>query len=399
VVSAFCTRDQLTFPTVVATYQLDTDASDLEKMAANIAIGQTIGTWGGAHMSELEPFMARVVSLEEIPPPQGAKFESGCSRRAIIQVAYPLKTVESDLGSLLTVLFGKLSMAGAIRLTDIEVPEAFIQHFPGPRWGVSGIRATLGVSDGPLLMSIFKPCLGLSAQTLAQMFYEQALGGVHLVKDDEILCEPDFEVTRRRLAACLESGEKARRETGQKCLYAINLTGPAELLLERARTLVADGAEALLFNYLSYGMPMLAALRQDEGIGVPLVAHPSLAGAFYGSPTHGISPKVIFGQLPRLAGADAVLFPSPYGSVSLPMPDALAVRDALSHSIHGVQSAFPVPSAGITAEMVSRMVADFGSDLIINAGTGIHDHPEGSLAGAKAFRQQIAQQPSPILQG
>lgn len=238
-------------------------------------------------------------------------------------------------------------------------------------------------------MSIFKPCLGLPPETLADMYTTQALGGVNLVKDDEILSDPDFETARRRLEACLKAGERAAAQGGNRLLYAINLTGPAETLLDRARQLVQDGATAILFNYLCYGLPMLQALRSDPDITVPLVAHPSLAGAFYGSAYHGLDPQLIFGTLPRLAGADLVLFPSPYGSVALPQEDAMAVKQALLSDIPGLHSALPVPSAGIQADMVPRILADFGPDVVINAGTGIHDHPEGSLAGAKAFVQAV----------
>jgi 2,3-diketo-5-methylthiopentyl-1-phosphate enolase len=136
---------------------------------------------------------------------------------------------------------------------------------------------------------------------------------------------------------------------------------------------------------------MLAALRNDDAVSVPLMAHPALAGAFYGSPFHGISPSVLMGQLPRLAGADWMLFPSPYGSVALLKSDALAVKDALNQPIHGLNPCFAVPSAGITEAMIPDILSDFGSDVIVNAGTGIHDHPEGTLAGTKAFRTALNQ--------
>jgi 2,3-diketo-5-methylthiopentyl-1-phosphate enolase len=172
-------------------------------------------------------------------------------------------------------------------------------------------------------------------------------------------------------------------------LYAINLTGPCEEMLERARTLAADGAHMLLFNYLCQGLPMLAALRNDKRINIPLMAHPALAGAFYGSPAHGVSPQVLFGRLPRLAGADLVLFPSPYGSVALPKTDALEVADALRKPLASLRPSFPVPSAGIKGSMISDILNDFGDDVVVNAGTGIHDHVEGSLKGAKEFASAL----------
>jgi 2,3-diketo-5-methylthiopentyl-1-phosphate enolase len=374
---------------VIARYRVETDAPNLEKLATAIAVGQTLGTLEAAERPEFAPYLARVVNIQEVPAgPESPRF-------AWIDITFPLATVQSDIGALLTVLFGKISMGGKIRLEDLWVPPAMALASPlgGPRHGVQGVRQRLGVPDSnvPLLMSIFKPCLGVAPNVLGELFYQQAVGGVHLVKDDEILSDPTVETALRRLAACLEAAQRAQQETGHTTLYAINLTGPADQLLERARTLVREGATALLFNYLSYGLPMLAALANDPQVNrIPLMAHPSLAGSFYGSPAHGISPQVIFGRLPRLAGADLVLFPSPYGSVSLPMEEAMAVKDALlATAPAGGPVPLPVPSAGIRHEMVPEILRDFGTEVVINAGTGIHDHPEGSQAGAKAFVQAI----------
>ena len=35
------------------------------------------------------------------------------------------------------------------------------------------------------------------------------------------------------------------------------------------------------------------------------------------------------------------------------------------------------------------ILMDFGTDVIINAGGGVHGHPGGTRAGAKAFRQAV----------
>ena len=51
---------------------------------------------------------------------------------------------------------------------------------------------------------------------------------------------------------------------------------------------------------------------------------------------------------------------------------------------------FPTPSAGIHPGLVPQILKDYGHDvIIINAGGGVHGHPQGVRAGAKAFRQAI----------
>jgi 2,3-diketo-5-methylthiopentyl-1-phosphate enolase len=135
---------------------------------------------------------------------------------------------------------------------------------------------------------------------------------------------------------------------------------------------------------------------------VPIMAHPAMAGAFYPSPHYGISASVLLGKLMRMAGADLVLFPSPYGSVVMPREENLAIKHALlttdlahdylydsTEATVSLPSSFPVPSAGIHPGLVPLILRDFGSEVVVNAGGGIHGHPQGTIAGGKAFRQAI----------
>jgi 2,3-diketo-5-methylthiopentyl-1-phosphate enolase len=367
---------------VWATYLVTHHEMDFDKMALEIAVGQTLGTANLDVLAEGEAYLAKV---------QSVKVFEDSPRRALIEIAFPLPSVASDIGTLMTVIFGKISMAGAIRLVDLKLPEALRSaRMQGPAFGVDGIRELTGVTNPnhPLLMCIFKPSLGISPDQLSRVFESGAEAGVDCIKDDEILSDPDLDSAKRRLEAILTASDKIKTQHGKSPLYAINLTGPADELIGRARSLVEHGANCFLFNYLSYGLPMLAALR-SANLGVPIMAHPALAGSFYGSPAHGISPKVLFGVLPRLAGADMVLYPSPYGSVALQMQDALEVCDALRQTCDGFKPVFPVPSAGIKNTMCDVILKDFGPEVIINAGTGIHDVPGGPAKGVPAFREAI----------
>ncbi|MGZ4135041.1 MAG: RuBisCO large subunit C-terminal-like domain-containing protein, partial [Tumebacillaceae bacterium] len=145
------------------------------------------------------------------------------------------------------------------------------------------------------------------------------------------------------------------------------------------------GANALLLNVLTYGYDVLHRLAADPQITVPIMAHPALAGAFYPSQQYGISAHVVLGQLMRITGADIVLYPSAYGSVALERGETLKIANALLEEQHGFKRAFPVPSAGIHPGLVPFLYEDLGNDTIINAGGGIHGHPQGSAAGGRAF--------------
>ncbi|MCM3289817.1 2,3-diketo-5-methylthiopentyl-1-phosphate enolase [Paenibacillus sp. MER 180] len=374
----------------VATYRLFDDRADFHKKAEGIAVGLTVGSWTElpeARKAEMSKHLGKVISIEEHPSDVLGE------RYADIAIAYPDINFSPDIPALLVTAFGKLSMDGRIKLLDLDFSDTFTASFQGPKYGIDGVRELLGVQDRPLLMSIFKSVIGHDLAALKEQFYQQALGGVDLIKDDEILFENPLTPIDMRVRACMEAAARAEQVTGKKLLYAVNLTGSTFSLREQALRAIEAGANALLFNVLSYGYDVLHGLSQDPDITVPIAAHPALAGAYYPAKEHGIAAPLLLGKLMRLAGADLVLFPSPYGSVTMPKEETQGIRHALTSvndsfgAIH--KRSFPVPSAGIHPGLVPFIIQDFGNDVVVNAGGGIHGHPMGTAAGGHAFVDAI----------
>ncbi|BFH13434.1 2,3-diketo-5-methylthiopentyl-1-phosphate enolase [Paenibacillus melissococcoides] len=369
-----------------ATYRIYDDRADFASKAEGIAVGMTVGSWTElpeAQKADMAKHLGQVLSV--VPVESDIPGE----RYADITIAYPDVNYSRDLPALLVTMFGKLSMDGRIRLMDIEWSDAFKQAFPGPKFGLDGVRKLVDVHDRPLLMSIFKSVIGYDLPALAEQFRQQALGGVNIIKDDEILFENPLTPIERRVKACIETADAVSQQTGRKLLYAVNLTGPTFKLRDQALRAIEAGANAFLFNALAYGFDVLHALSSDPDISVPIAAHPAMAGSMYPSPYHGIAAQLLLGKLMRLAGADLVLFPSPYGSVTMPAEDTFAIRDALTRQDMALQRSFPVPSAGIHPGIVPLIIRDFCIDVIVNAGGGIHGHPLGTAAGGRAFVQAI----------
>ncbi|MBB3127723.1 2,3-diketo-5-methylthiopentyl-1-phosphate enolase [Paenibacillus rhizosphaerae] len=372
-----------------ATYRLYDDKADFRKKAESIAVGMTVGSWTElpqAKRESMQKHLGEVLQVD-VHEPEGA---APGERYADVTIAYPDINFSRDIPALLVTVFGKISMDGKIKLSRLGFSDHFLQGFPGPKFGITGIRDILGVHDRPLLMSIFKSVIGLNVDELREQFLKQALGGVDLIKDDEILFENELTPIEKRVEVCLKAAEAAQKETGKKLLYAANLTGPTSSLKSQAKKAIGAGANALLFNVLSYGFDVLHELSSDPEITVPIAAHPALAGAVYPSPHYGISASVLLGQLMRLAGADLVLFPSPYGSVTMPKAENMAIRDELISRELPMKASMPVPSAGIHPGLVPLILRDFGTDVVVNAGGGIHGHPMGTEAGGRAFVQAIA---------
>src|SRR5919202_2021369 len=233
-------------------------------------------------------------------------------------------------------------------------------------------------------MAIFKPALGLSADDHAAILQEVASAGLDIIKDDEIMGNLDVAPTRKRLKACRKVLDKVKRKTGRTVLYAVNVTGTADKLIKKARRLVREGANALLLNVLTYGFSVLDALAADTEINVPIFAHPALAGALCAAPNHGMAYSVVLGTLMAHCGADAVLYPAHYGSLPFDAQEERRIQDSLRS-----RNVFPVPSAGIHPGIVPKALADYGQDVILNAGTGIMDHPDGPASGVKAFFEAL----------
>jgi 2,3-diketo-5-methylthiopentyl-1-phosphate enolase len=377
----------------IATYRCFDNKADFHKKATGIAVGLTVGSWTElpeAKKEAMEKHLGKVVSVVEHEPQIGA--QSGtieAERYADLKIAYPDVNFSRDIPALLVTAFGKLSMDGRIKLIDLEFSDDFASSFPGPKFGIDGVRSLLGVHDRPLLMSIFKSVVGYDLPELREQFLQQALGGVDLIKDDEILFENPLTPIEHRVEACMAAAEEARSVTGQKLLYAVNLTGPTFRLKEQAHKAIDAGANALLFNVLAYGYDALSELAADPQINVPIAAHPAFSGAMYPSPYYGVAAPLLLGKLMRLAGADLVLFPSPYGSVTMPKEETQAIKEALVDPQQKQKASFPVPSAGIHPGLVPLIMRDFGIDSVVNAGGGVHGHPMGAAAGGRAFRQAI----------
>jgi 2,3-diketo-5-methylthiopentyl-1-phosphate enolase len=346
---------------------------DAQKQAQVIALGQTVGTWDASFTHREASFLVHKAEVLDI--------QSEESGGAITTIRFPLANVEGDIASLLTMIFGKYSMAGPAKVMAIRLPEGYGTK---PKFGISGLRSQLQVLDRPLIMAIFKPALGLSATDHAQILSQVASAGLDVIKDDEILGNLASAPTLERLKACRPIIEEAQQRTGRSLLYAVNVTGRADQLLVQAKQLVAAGANALLLNVLSYGFSVLEALAQDPEITVPIFAHPALAGAWCGAPDYGFSYSALLGTLMAYAGADAVLYPAHYGSLPFSASEEYRIRDALRS-----RNVFPVPSAGIHPGVVPHVIADYGQDVILNAGTGIMDHPDGPTAGVKAFFEAL----------
>lgn len=364
---------------LTATYLLTGDAATAREKAEDLCLEQTV-----EFPADLLPpgdipdqVVGRLLDLQ----PAGA----GAHRA---RIDFAVETTGGELTQLLNVLFGNISLKPGVRLVGLDLPLGLLGRFRGPRLGAAGWRERLGVPRRPLLCTAVKP-MGLPAADLADLVYQFALGGIDLIKDDHGLADQPFAPFRERVARCAEAVARANRETGEACIYLPNLTGPADRLHDNARFAKDAGAGGLLFSPGLGGLDVMRALADDDGLDLPIMSHPAFQGSLVVEPTAGIAHGVIFGQLARLAGADATIFPNWGGRFSFTREECVEIIAGCITTMGEIKPILPAPGGGMTLSRVPEMLETYGQEVIFLIGGGLHRAGPDLVAGCRYFRRLV----------
>ncbi|TDE88518.1 ribulose 1,5-bisphosphate carboxylase [Occultella glacieicola] len=380
---------------VTAVYEIET-ALPLDRTAAVMASEQSSGTFV-AVARETEDlkrrFAARVVGIEELPPSgrpplPGASGDWSRAKRARVSIEFPLDNFGPSIPNLLAAVAGNLfeiREAGALRLVDLDLPAAFAQRYPGPAFGWEGTVRLAGRDRGPLLGTIVKPSIGLSAQQLAELVTELADAGIDFIKDDELQGNATHLPLAERVRVVTDALHRAADRNGRMPMYAFNITDDIDRLAANHDLVKAAGGTCVMVCVNTVGLAGLQYLRAHSEL--PIHGHRTMFGAYSRSPQLGID-FMVFQKLSRLAGSDHVhtngLSNKFYESDEQVLASIAAVRTPLL----GGYEAVPVLSSGQTAALATRTYDRVGTDrLLVLAGGGIHGHPGGSAAGVRAMRE------------
>ena len=303
-------------------------------------------------------------------------------------ISYADEITGYELPQLLNVIFGNTSMKPAVRVMELELTEALLAHFKGPRFGIAGLRKVLGVPERPLLFTAIKP-IGLSAAQLADMAYKIALGGIDIIKDDHGLANQSFAPYRERVARAAEAVAKANAITGGRTLYAPNVTGPFETMLERIYFAKEAGATGLLIMPGYCGLDFVRRVADDDAINLPVIIHPALLGSYALSPDFGISHFVLHGQFMRLAGADISVMPNYIGRFSYSREECREITRGCHVPMGAIQSIFPGPGGGIRPETFVDMLAVYGRDVAYLMSGNLHRHSPDLTQNVQYFLEML----------
>ena len=355
-------------------YRLQGNQEEARQKARDICVEQTIEfpddlvTGGDIR----EHILGRIESFEPATPVDSLETGSKQAREAWEAViSYAIEITGFELTQLLNVIFGNFSLKPDVWVERLELPESLLKTFKGPRFGIKGLRDLIGVPGRPLLCTALKP-MGLSVKILADLAYRFALGGVDLIKDDHGLADQPFAPFYDRVEQCAAAVAKANRETGGKCLYFPNVSAAADQIFAKAIFAKEKGAGGLMAAPGLVGLDTMRCLAEDDRIGLPIISHPSFQGSFVTCRDSGVSHHVIFGQLPRLAGADASIYPNYGGRFSFSKEDCLNIVQGATASMHHIKPIFSAPGGGMSLERIPEMVETYGKDVIFLIGGALH---------------------------
>lgn len=362
---------------LLCTFHVEPDGITLTEAAGGVAAESSVGTW--TELTTEMPYVKRLAA--HVYDIEGNT----------IKIAYPIELFEpANMPNILSSVAGNvfgLKALKNLRLLDMKLPKLLTESFKGPAYGLTGIRELLKIPERPLVGTIIKPKLGLNTKDHSRVAYEAWLGGCDIVKDDENLSSQKFNPFDDRLTQTLEGRDKAQSETGERKVYMVNITGDTNLMLERAQKVVDQGGEYIMIDILTCGWAALQTLR-DQNFKLVIHAHRAGHAAFTKNTRHGISMRPI-AVVARIIGVDQLHVGTVVGKMSETKTEVLDNIDACKAELNGLKPVMPVASGGLYPQLVPALLETFGNDVVIQAGGGVHGHPMGSIAGAKAMRQAV----------
>jgi ribulose-bisphosphate carboxylase large chain len=255
----------------------------LEKAAEIIAGEQSSGTFVAlpGETAELkERARARVVgieALENVSEPSldsafaARKGAQGPYHRGIVEVSFPIDNVGPNLPNLYATVAGNLFELGeltGLRVLDLDLPEDYAAAFPGPQFGIEGTRERAGVHGRPVVGTIIKPSIGLSAGETAALVDTLCAADIDFIKDDELMGDPPYAPLEARVRAVMAVVERHADRVGRKVMVAFNISDDADAMLRHHDFVVRHGGTCVMASVNWTGPAALTKLRRHSAVPI-----------------------------------------------------------------------------------------------------------------------------------
>lgn len=386
------------------------DPAKFRDAAASVAAESSTGTWTKVEdrpdsgMKKAAEYKAVVYDIDE--------------KNKLFKVAYRVDLFEYDnmsgflagpVGNI-----GGMKMVKGLRIFDIRFPRKMVDAYPGPRYGIDGVRDLLDQSKKqrqmPILGTVPKPKVGRSAQEqadLAHRLWTAGDGSYDFIKDDENLTSLAFNLFKDRAQLVHEVQKKVEQETGKKKLFLCNLThSNMDVMLERANWIKETGGRCMMIDVVTTGVAAVHTMRMKNP---ELIIHAHRAmhafitresgpGIMGSGNLQGFSVSMmVLAKIFRLLGVDSLHGGSPkakmedYGEseeimriltsdITKPNPSF----QTLGQNWFGKKKTWPVASGGLHPGVLDKVITAIGSDCYIQLGGGVLGHPQGAEKGVEA---------------
>ena len=380
---------------ITATYFIETPYEPAVT-AAVLAGEQSSGTFVAVpgETEELKArFAARVENvqlLETVDQPAipGAASKTGVYHRALVKISWSIENFGCNLPVMISTLQGNLyeiTQFTGLKLIDIELPEDYGTYFKGPAFGIEGCRKLTDVYNRPLIGTIIKPSIGLSAEETAAMVKTLAEAGIDFIKDDELLSSSANSSFDERLDAVMKVINVHADKTGKKVMFAFNISGEVDEMLQRYEKIIKTGGTCAMISINSVGMAGTKKICDQRQLAIH--GHRNGWGMLNRHPLLGIDFRA-YQKLWRLAGVDQLHVNGIANKFWETDDSVVNSIEACLKPLFDQEKPMPVVSSGQWGGQAPETYRRTKTiDLLYMAGGGIMAHPMGAGAGVRALQQ------------
>lgn len=358
-------------------------------------------------------------------------------KRNLVWIAYPWRLFDrnGNVQNILTYVIGNvlgMKEVSALKLLDVWFPSAMLEQYDGPSYTLDDMRKYLGVYGRPILGTIIKPKMGLTSSEYAEVCYDFWVGGGDFVKNDEPQADQDFCPYDKMVKHVKKAMDAAVKKTGKKKVHSFNVSAADfDTMIARCEMIRNAGFEkgsyAFLIDGITAGWMAVQTLRRRYP-DVFIHFHRAGHAAFTRKENPMGCTVLVMSKFARLAGASGIhtgtagvgkMSGSPEEDVvaahnilhfkdkglffvqswaTIPENDqdnSILEGNDLAHKViladddwRGVKKCCPIISGGLNPTLLKPFIEVMGNmDFITTMGAGVHAHPKGTQAGAKALVQ------------
>lgn len=311
-------------------------------------------------------------------------------QRARLRVSFPVANVGANLPTLAATVSGNLFDLGEVtglRLEALKLPAAYRRQFDLPAQGIAGTRRLTGVEGRPLIGTIVKPNVGLSAEETAELVARLCAAGVDFIKDDECCANPAHAPLAERVPAVMRRVRAHQERTGKHVMVAFNISDDTDAMRRHADLVQREGGTCVMASLNWCGYSAVQTLRRHTPLA--LHGHRNGYGALSRHPLLGFSFQA-WQTLWRLAGVDHMHVHGLQGKFSQTDEEVIeSAHDTLAPLTPQIDDrVLPAFSNGQWAGTVPATWDSVRSnDLLFLSGGGILAHPDGAAAGVASLQQ------------